>query len=53
MAGLTRYLQPLDVILNKLFKEAFKKFYVEYCLENGLENTPESRNKIICMITKI
>ena len=52
-SGLTRYLQPLDVVVNKPFKEAIKKLYVEYCLEVGIENTKVSRNKIIEMIIKV
>lgn len=52
-AGLTRYLQPLDVVINKLFKEGIKKLYVEYCLQNSAECIKVSRNKIIEIITKI
>ena len=51
--GLTRYLQPLDVVVNKPFKEGIKKLYVEYCLESGTECIKVSRNKIIEMITKV
>lgn len=52
-SGLTRYLQPLDVVINKPFKEALKKLYVEYCIENEAENSPVSRKKILEMITKV
>ena len=45
-ADLTRYLQSLDVVVNKPFKEAIKKLYVEYCLKNG-------GDKRLDMITKV
>ena len=51
--GLTRYLQPLDVVVNKPFKEGIKKLYDEYCLESGAECIKVSRNKFIEMITKV
>ena len=36
------------MVINKPFKEALKKLYVEYSIENGV-----SRKKIIEMITKV
>ena len=44
-AYLTRYLQQLDLVVNKPFKEAFKKLYVYYFLENAIKNTLLSRTK--------
>ena len=32
--GLTRYLQPRDVLINKPFKEEIRRKYNEYCIEN-------------------
>ena len=32
--GLTRYLQPLYVSINKPFKEEIRRKYNEYCIEN-------------------
>ena len=52
-SGLTHYLQPLDVVVNKPFKEGIKKLYVEYCLESGPEFMKISKNKIIDMVTKV
>lgn len=51
--GATRYLPPLDIVINKPFKEILKKLYVEYCLENWTGNMPVIRKKIIDMITKV
>ena len=31
--GLTRYLQPFDVSINKLFKDELKKRYTKYCMD--------------------
>ena len=51
--GLTRNLQPLDVVINKPFKDAIKKLYIEHCIETGRENIKVSRNKIIEMVSKV
>jgi hypothetical protein len=52
-SGLTRYLQPLDVVVNKPFKDAIKKLYIEHCIETGMEKTKVNRNKIIEMVSKV
>lgn len=52
-SGLTRYVQPLDLVVNKPFKEGIKKLYVEHCLESETEFMKISRNKIIDMVTKV
>ena len=46
-SGLTRYLQPLDVSINKVFKNAIKEKYIKYCISNGTENIKVSRTNII------
>ena len=34
--GLTRYLQPLDVSINKPFKEEISRKYNEYCIKKQI-----------------
>jgi len=51
--GLTRFIQPLDVSINKLFKGALKKEYVNYCIELKDENINITREKMIEFIYKI
>ena len=33
IGGLTRYLQPLDLSINKPFKDELKKRYTKYCID--------------------
>ena len=35
--GLTYYYQPLDVSINKPFKNALLEKYISYCIENGIK----------------
>ena len=42
-AGLTRFIQPLDVSINKPFKEALKKEYVNYYINIKGENVKMTR----------
>ena len=52
-SGLTRYLQPLDVSVNKIFKSAIKEKYIQYCISNGNENIKVSRTNIIDWICSV
>ena len=49
--GLTRYLQPLDVPINKQFKEEIRRKYNEYCIENT--NLKVSLKQIIDWVGEI
>ena len=31
--GIKRYLQPLDIFINKAFKNELKKWYTKYCID--------------------
>ena len=52
-AGLTRYLQPLDVSVNGPFKKALREKYVNFCIENKAEQIKVSRTNIIDWICSI
>lgn len=43
--GLTRFFQPLDVVVNKPFKSAIKEKYVAYWIDYGVDNLKVSRTK--------
>ena len=53
--GLTRFFQPLDVSINKPFKQALKEKYVDFCLNNASEDAQSkmSRTKMIQCICDI
>jgi len=53
--GLTRFFQPLDVSINKTFKQALKEKYVEFCLSNINESGyfKISRTKMIQYICEV
>lgn len=49
--GLTSFIQPLDIVVNKLFKDQLRKKYIEYCTNiNDLTNkiTLETKVQFIC-----
>ena len=46
-AGLTRFIQPLDVVINKPFKDALRKKYIEYCSISNNINAKISKEKMI------
>ena len=37
-AGLTRFIKPLDISLNKPFKDTLKKEYMNYCVDIKVKN---------------
>jgi hypothetical protein len=51
-AGLTRYLQPLDIAVNKTFKDYIKKEYISLQLEND-ELTKVKKETLIKWVCKV
>ena len=45
--GLTKYLQPLDVSINKPFKDELRKKYTDYWIETKNSNAKVSQNDLI------
>ena len=45
--GITRFFHPLDVAINKPFKEHLRELYISYCIKNGEDNKNISRTKMI------
>ena len=52
-SGLTRYLQLLDISVNKVFKNAINEKYTQYFISNGPENIKVSRTNIIDWICSV
>ena len=52
-SSLTRYIQSLDVFVNKVFKSAIKEEFIQYCISNGNENIKVSRTNIFDWICSI
>lgn len=52
-SGMARILQPLEVVINKSFKDLLRKKYVEYSISINWDNAIESYNKIIDWIADI
>ena len=51
LESITRFLKPLNVSINKPFKEEIERNYNEYCIENT--NIKVSRKQIIDWVGKI
>ena len=45
-SGLSRKMQPLDIAINKIFKDCLKKSYTEYQLEIGGDTIINNQAKI-------
>ena len=45
--GLTRFYQPLNASVNKLFKSALREKYIAFCIDNGYDNIKISGTKMI------
>ena len=51
--GLTRYLQPLNVFINKPFKDELRKKYTDYWMETKNSNAKVSQNKLINWVWEV
>ena len=51
--GLTRYLQPLDVSINKPFKDELRKKYTDYWMETKNSNAKVSQNYLINWVWEV
>ena len=53
LARLTRFIQPLDVSINKPFKDVLEKEYVNYYIDIKGENVKITREKMIDFVCKV
>ena len=51
--GLTRYLQPLDVSINKPFKDELKKRYTKYCMDQQNNKTRVTQEDLIKSVAEV
>ena len=51
--GLTRYLQPLKISINKPFKYEFRKKYTDYWMETKNSNAKVSQNDLINWVWEV
>jgi hypothetical protein len=51
--GLTRFLNPIDVSINKPFKQALKEKYINFCLNNLQGNIKMTRTQMIQYICDV
>ena len=49
---MTRFVQPLDVCINKPFKNAMRKAYTEYEIKKGIQNKP-THEDLISILEKV
>ena len=51
--GLTRYLQPLDVSINKPFKDELKKRYTKYCMDQQDNKARVTQEDLINWVAEV
>ena len=51
--GLTRYLQPLDVSINKPFKDELKKRYTKYCMDQQVNKARITQEDLINWVAEV
>ena len=49
---MTRFVQPLDVCINKPFKDAMRKAYTENEIKKGMQNKP-SHEDLVSILEKV
>ena len=51
--GLTRYFQPLNLSINKLFRDELKKMHIKYCIDQKDTKTRETQGDLLYMFQNI